>query len=90
MSKVGESVIVTQDNVNRVGVILDKYVVNKRTVYDILLENRSAVCMITSSPDANVFLNKSLTERLCASDQIISTIPYKELLEQDLLPVTKS
>jgi hypothetical protein len=36
--KPGESVIVTQDGVNRVGTVLDQYVVNKQLVYDVLLE----------------------------------------------------
>jgi hypothetical protein len=44
--RVGETVIITQEGVNRVGVVLDKFVASKRTVYDVLLENRSAVCMI--------------------------------------------
>ena len=36
----GETVIVTQDEVNHVGVVLDRYVVQKHIVYDVLLENR--------------------------------------------------
>ena len=38
MYKPGKTVIVTQDDVNRVGVVLDEYKVNKQTVYDVLLE----------------------------------------------------
>ena len=47
--KSGESVIVTQDGVNHVGTILDQYVVNKQLVYDVLLENRSALVMINTN-----------------------------------------
>ena len=36
--KAGEDVIVVQDGVNRVGVVLDKHVINKQVVYDVLLE----------------------------------------------------
>ena len=49
MYKAGETVIVTQDDINRVGVVLDQYAVNKQTVYDVLLETRSALCMITTA-----------------------------------------
>ena len=45
----GETVIVTRDEVNHVGVVLDRYVVLKHVVYDVLLENRSAMVMITKS-----------------------------------------
>ena len=92
MYKPGETVIVTQDDVNRVGVVLDEYKVNKQTVYDVLLENRSAVCMINTAPKNNTRINRTLTTQLSIDNQgpIESTIPYKHLLENELLPVTKS
>ena len=31
----GETVIVTQDEINKVGVVIDQYKVNKQTVYDV-------------------------------------------------------
>ena len=53
--KAGETVIVKQDGVNRVGVILDKFQVSKQTMYDILLENRSAITMVNSSPNYKTY-----------------------------------
>jgi hypothetical protein len=87
--QIGETVIVTQQGVNRVGVVLDKFIASKRTVYDVLLENRTAVCMIGSTR-AETYVNTTLTDMLCKTEQIETTIPYKELLNNDLLPITKS
>lgn len=89
-SKPGDSVIVTQDGVNRVGVILDKYIASKTVVYDVLLENRTAVCMINANPNSSTYVNKTLTKTLCDSEIIETTIPYKFLFDNDLLPITKS
>ena len=88
--KISETVIVTQDGVNRVGVVLDKFMVSKRVVYDVLLENRTAVCMIGTRSNENVYINQYLSGLLCHSGMIESTIPYKQLLESDSLPITKS
>ena len=85
----GETVIVTQDGVNRVGVVLDCYVVQKQLVYDVLLENRSAMVMISTSGN-NTFINKLLTLKLCDTDVIQSTIPYKQLVSDDALPLCRS
>ena len=81
--------IVTQDGVNRVGVVLDCYVVQKQLVYDVLLENRSAMVMISTSGN-NTFINKLLTLKLCDTDVIQSTIPYKQLVADDALPLCRS
>lgn len=88
--KAGQSVIVTQDNVNRVGVVLDRYVVSKRVVYDVLLENRSAVCMISAKPNNSTYVNSYLSDLLCGTGMIQPTIPYTDLVTNDLLPITKS
>jgi len=88
--KAGDTVVVTQDGVNRVGVVLDRYVVNKNTVYDVLLETRSALCMITSNPKHDSYLNKHLTAMLCDTGMIKTTVPYKQLVADDALPITKS
>ena len=93
MYRSGETVIVTQDDVNRVGVVLDQYIAGKQTVYDVLLENRSALCMITTAPKNNTRINRQLTAKLCNTDDgsvIEHTIPYKELVEAEALPITKS
>ena len=86
----GHTVVVTQDGVNRVGVVLDQYLINKAVVYDVLLENRSAACIITTNPKHSTYLNKHLTSMLCDTDMIQTTIPYKQLLANDALPITKS
>jgi hypothetical protein len=88
--KVGETVIVTEGDVNRVGVILDKFTVSKRVVYDVLLENRSAVCMIGTKATDSAYINQHLSGLLCYSGMIETTIPYKHMLDNDLLPITKS
>ena len=85
----GETVIVTRDEVNHVGVVLDRYVVLKHVVYDVLLENRSAMVMINKS-GKNTYINKELTEKLCDTDAIESTIPYKQLVADDALPICRT
>ena len=88
----GETVIVTQDEINKVGVVIDQYKVNKQTVYDVLLENRSAVCMITTAPKHKTRINRSLTDRLSNDfgGPIEAKIPYRKLVETESLPITKS
>lgn len=84
--KAGDEVIVTSEGVNKVGVVLDRRVINKSSVYDVLLENRSALVMLNTSNSMRNYINKSLTEKLCESGQIQSTIPYKELVANEQLP----
>lgn len=85
--KIGESVIVTQEGVHRVGVILDKFTVNKVTTYDILLESRSAISMVNTNTNNRNYVNRYLSGLLCESGMIQTTIPYKELLNNDMLPI---
>ena len=88
----GETVIVTQDDINKVGVVIDQYKVNKQTVYDVLLENRSALCMITTAPKHTTRINRSLTNNLSidCGGPIEAKVPYRELVESESLPITKS
>jgi hypothetical protein len=93
MYKAGETVIVTQDDVNKVGVVLDQYTTNKETVYDVLLENRSALCMISTAPNHDTRINRALTSKLCGEKggfTVESNVPYRELVETEMLPFTKS
>tara|TARA_R110000850_G_scaffold240200_1_gene364857 strand:- start:1136 stop:1417 length:282 start_codon:yes stop_codon:yes gene_type:complete len=93
MYKPGETVIVTQDDVNKVGVVLDQYTANKLTVYDVLLENRSAVCMIGTALKNDTRINRALTSKLCGEEggfTVESNIPYRELVDMEALPFTKS
>jgi len=55
-----------------------------------LLENRSAIIMINSNTKANTYINKNLTAMLCDTGIIQTTIPYKQLVAEDALPITKS
>ena len=86
----GQTVIVTRDEVNHVGVVLDRYLINKAIVYDVLLENRSAACIITTNSKHSTYLNKQLTLMLCETDMIQTTIPYKQLIADEALPITKA
>jgi hypothetical protein len=86
----GQTVIVTRDEVNHVGVVLDQYLINKAVVYDVLLENRSAACIITTNSKHSTFVNKHLTSMLCETDMIQTTIPYKKLIAEEALPITKA
>jgi hypothetical protein len=88
--KIGETVIVTQEGTNRVGVILDKFVVNKGVMYDVLFENRSAMTMINTNISCRTYINKYLSGLLCESGMIQTTIPYKELLATDQLPIVRA
>ena len=85
----GETVIVTRDEVNHVGVVLDRYVVLKHVVYDVLLENRSAMVMINTA-GKTTYINKVLTGKLCDTGAIESTIPYKQLVADDALPICRT
>lgn len=86
----GNTVIVTQEGVNRVGVILDKFQVSKQSMYDVLLENRSAFTMVNSSSNNKTYINKALTKLLCDSGQIKTTIPYNELVANEALPIVRA
>jgi hypothetical protein len=90
--KEGQTVIVTQDGVNRVGVVLDRYLLGntKMIVHDILLENRSAVIMINNNKKYNTYINNCLTPMLCNTVTIQKTIPYKQLVAEEALPSTKA
>jgi hypothetical protein len=84
--KEGDEVIVTSEGINRVGVVINRRVINKSSVYDVLLENRSALVMLNTASSNRNYINKSLTNKLCDSGTIVSTIPYKELVANEQLP----
>ncbi len=85
--KPGQDVIVVNEGVNQVGVILDKHVFNKQVVYDVLLENRSALIYVSTSSNSKVRIDQYLTRLLCDTGAITSTIPYKEMLANEELPI---
>ncbi len=86
--KAGDEVIVTSEGVHRVGVILERRIINKISAYDVYLENRSTLVMLGTAPSANNYINRALTTRLIDSEVIKSTIPYKEMLANEELPIT--
>ena len=89
--KTGDSVIVTKEGVNHVGIILDKFIVsNKSTMYDVLLENRSAFTMINTAKSKQMYINRDLTTRLCDTGAVTPTMNYNELFEADKLPIVRA
>lgn len=85
--KAGDEVIVVQEGVNRVGVVLDRHIISKQVVYDVLLENRSAVIYVPTTQNAKTRIDKYLTSLVCETGFIKSTIPYKEMLANEELPI---
>jgi hypothetical protein len=82
----GNTVIVTTEGKNQVAVVLDRRVINKVSVYDVLLESRTALVMMTTNSSNRNYINKLLTAKLCDTDAIQTTIPYKELVANNLIP----
>lgn len=85
--KPGDTVIITREGINHVGVVLDKQSINKQTLYDVILENRSCITMLNTSTSKKTYINKTLTAKLCDTDMIQTTIPYKEMLANDDFPI---
>jgi hypothetical protein len=88
--KIGQPVIVTQEDANRVAIILDKFIVNKATMYDILFENRTAMTMVNTAKSKKTYINKELTERLCDTKIVVPTMNYNELADADQLPIVRA
>jgi len=88
--KIGTPVIVTHEDVNHVAIILDKFIINKSTMYDILFENRSAMTMINTSKNKKTYINKELTEKLCDTGVIVPTMNYATLFENNQLPIVRA
>ena len=88
--KIGQPVIITKDDTNHVGIILDKFLINKSVMYDILLENRSAFTMINTSKNKKIYINKDLSTKLCDSGIITPTMNYASLFENDQLPIVRA
>ena len=88
--RVGQAVIVTTEDKHQVGVIVNAFKVKKKTLYDVLLESRSAISALNSSSNNKVYINRTLTKQLCDSGTITPTFDYNQLLEEDLIPHTRS
>jgi hypothetical protein len=59
----GNTVIVTTEGKNQVAVVLDRRVINKVSVYDVLLESRTALVMMTTNSSNRNYINKLLTAK---------------------------
>lgn len=88
--KEGQAVIVTTEDKHQVGVIVNAFKVKKKTLYDVLLESRSAISALNSSSNNKIYINRILTKQLCESGTITPTFDYNQLLEEDLIPHTRS
>ena len=88
--KPGTPVIITQEGTHKVGVVVHKFLVNKATMYDVLLESRSAISCINTAKSKQSYINKDLTEKLCETGVFIPTFDYNYLLENNLIPDTRS
>ena len=88
--KAGDTVIVTTEDKHQVGVVIDKYALKKQTVYDVLLESRTALIQLNTAVSKNTYINRILTSKICKDGGLESTIPYKDLLDADLLPICKA
>lgn len=88
--KEGQTVVVTTEGKHQVGVIVNAFKSKKSTLYDVLLESRSAISALNSSSNNNVYINRKLTKQLCDSGTITPTFDYNQLLEADLIPHTRS
>jgi hypothetical protein len=86
----GQTVIVTTPEKHQVGVIVKKFKVAKRTMYDVLLESRSAISCVNTAPSSKTYINRDLTKLLCESGKIEANINYQYLLQNDLLPDTRA
>ena len=88
--KLGDSVIVTQEGTNKVGIVVQKFIVNKSTMYDVLLESRSAISCINTAKSKQSYINKDLTEKLCDTGIITPTMEYNFMFDNNLIPYTRS
>jgi hypothetical protein len=87
--KEGNAVIVHTEDKKQVGVVIKKFVVNKNTMYDVLLESRSCVTCINTARSSTVYIDRTLTKTLIDSGEIQCTVPYQYLFENDKLPYTR-
>ena len=91
----GETVIVTEyidKKANQVkhsvGSVMRSFVHKKQIFYDVLLERRTGLSFLnTAKTSKNAYINRDLTTKLIDSDSIKCTIPFKQMLEFEELPI---
>ena len=92
MYKLGESVIVTEkldkkEVKNSVGVIMDIKLIKKNIFYDVLMETRSVFSILNTAASNRMFINRTLSKTLCEPGHVIAHIPYKYLVDNEMLPI---
>ena len=92
MYKLGETVIVTEkiskkEEKHSVGVIMDTKTIKKNVFYDVLMETRSVKSIINTSRTNRMFINRTLTEKLCEDGTVVANVPYKYLVDNEMLPI---
>ena len=92
MYKLGESVIITEkiskaEQKNSVGVIMNIKKVRGNIVHDVLMETRSVHTILNTAPGSRIYINKTLSKTLCEPGHVIARIPYRHLVDNELLPI---
>ena len=84
----GDTVIVFNKDRYQVAMIVGKSNVNKKTLYDVLLETRSIIAAVPrGAVSKQAYIDDNLTKRLVATGEIESTLPeYNYMVEQWLIP----
>jgi hypothetical protein len=71
----GDTVIVSHpEKTHQVGSVISSRIVSKRRVYDVLLESRSVLLLLTQSSKDNYYINSDLTKTLCHTYKVTSNI----------------
>lgn len=87
--KEGNTVVVFNDGKLEVGVVIKKFLVNKNTFYDVLLESRSCLTCINTARSNRIYIDKTLTKNVIDTGSITCTVPYADLVLNDELPHTR-
>ncbi len=84
----GDTVIVFNKGRYQVAMIVGKSNVNKKTLYDVLLETRSIIAAVPrGAVSKQAYIDDNLTKRLVSTGEIESTLPeYTHMVEQWLIP----
>lgn len=86
--KVGELLVAKVDGINKIAMVVNKVIHNKKTKYDLLFENMSVILAVPiGDVSNNVYIDSTITKLLNNSDSLKSTLPdYKELVESGQIP----
>jgi predicted ABC-class ATPase len=84
----GDTVIVYNKGRYQVAMIVGKSNINKKTLYDVLLETRSIIAAVPrGAVSKQAYIDDNLTKKLISTGEIESTIPeYNIMVDQWLIP----